>query len=61
MRNLLIILFSSFLFAEEEYNATRIAEELNISYQNYNYLMAQTGLAIGFCLLMGLVILISRR
>ncbi|CAA6812721.1 MAG: Unknown protein [uncultured Campylobacterales bacterium] len=60
MKNLLIILFSTLLIAED-YNATRIAQQLNISYQDYNYLMAQTGLMIGFCLFIGLTILVCRR
>ena len=49
-----ILFFNVFLilnlFAEDncDYNATEIADNLNIAYQDYNYLMALSGLFAGF-------------
>lgn len=56
MKSLFLTLFFSIsLFAD--YNATQNAQNLGMYYQEYNSMMAITGILIGFSILLGAIIL----
>jgi hypothetical protein len=52
---ILIITFTITLFAD--YNATQNAQNLGLYYQDYNSMMALTGILIGFSIMLGAIIL----
>jgi hypothetical protein len=51
MRYVLIILFFSTFVVADDYNATINAQTLGLYYQDYNFLMALSGVLVGFVLL----------
>ena len=51
---LIIFLWFSFGYADD-YNATKNADDLGLDYSDYNFLMAEVGILIGFVLMVSSV------
>lgn len=47
----ILLLTIPFLVFANDYNATAVADELNLDYNDYNYLMAVTHILVGFTIM----------
>lgn len=60
MKKIFILLFLCFNLLFADYNATQNAEDLNMYYQDYNFLMGMTGALVGFVIMLLTLYLITQ-
>jgi len=48
---ILFLILPVISFADDDYNATKVADNLNLAYNDYNFLMGLSGVLVGFVIL----------